>query len=276
MVSQRSDKNRAMLVQMKFFRGRRKATTGDGQSADSAPVSTRPEVVRLEGVAKTYGEGRSAVEALKPTDLVLQQGDLVVVLGPSGSGKTTLLNLIGAIEPPSDGRLIVFGRELGGLDDSERTRFRRDEAGFVFQFFNLIPNLTALENVQLITELVGQDADENARRALEAVGLWERLDHFPRGLSGGEQQRVAVARALAKKPRLLLCDEPTGSLDLDTGRQILALLQRLNRQNGRTTIMVTHNAAISRMADRVLRMRSGEIVSDERNEHPVSASEVSW
>ena len=257
------------------------ATTRPDNSAAnvSATATANAEdsaIVHLEQAAKTYGEGRSAVEALKPTDLVIERGELVVVLGPSGSGKTTLLNLIGAIEPPSSGRVTVTGQELSTLDDGGRTRFRRESVGFVFQFFNLIPTLTALENVQLIAELVDGDGEGTARRSLESVGLGERLDHFPGALSGGEQQRVAIARALAKHPPLLLCDEPTGSLDLTTGRQILDLLQRLNREEGRTLLLVTHNEAIAKIATRVLRMRSGLISEDERNARPASADQVSW
>ncbi|HZJ03695.1 MAG TPA: ABC transporter ATP-binding protein [Thermoleophilia bacterium] len=255
------------------------ATTRPDRPAESPSASANAgnsNTIRLEQAAKTYGEGPTAVEALKPTDLLIERGELVVVLGPSGSGKTTLLNLIGAIEPPSSGRLTVAGQELSTLDDGGRTRFRRETVGFVFQFFNLIPTLTALENVQLIAELVEGDSEESGRRALEGVGLAERLDHFPGALSGGEQQRVAIARALAKHPPLLLCDEPTGSLDLTTGRQILDLLQRLTREEGRTMLLVTHNEAIAKIATRVLRMRSGRISQDHRNDHPASADQVTW
>jgi putative ABC transport system ATP-binding protein len=232
------------------------------------------ELAVLTGAAKTYGAGDLAVRALKPTDLTIPAGEMIVVLGPSGSGKTTLLNLIGGIERLTAGRLLVEGRDLGALNGEELTRYRREEVGFVFQFFNLVPTLTALENVQLVAELVGR-GDASAH-TLREVGLGDRLDRFPAALSGGEQQRVAIARALAKRPRLLLCDEPTGSLDLDTGRQILALLQEASREGSRTVVVVTHNSAVAEAADRVIRMRSGEIVADSRNEHPLAAADVVW
>ena len=232
------------------------------------------ELAILTGAAKTYGAGDLAVRALKPTDLVIPAGEMIVVLGPSGSGKTTLLNLIGGIERLTAGRLLVEGRDLGALGGEELTRYRREEVGFVFQFFNLVPTLTALENVQLVAELVGR-GDASAQ-TLREVGLGDRLHRFPAALSGGEQQRVAIARALAKRPRLLLCDEPTGSLDLDTGRQILALLQEASRDGSRTVVVVTHNSAVAEAADRVIRMRSGEIVADSRNEHPLAAADVVW
>ncbi len=242
----------------------------------STGVPSGREIV-LDGVGKTYGEGASAVAALRSVSLTIDRGELVVVLGPSGSGKTTLLNLIGALERPSRGTLTVAGHELAALDDVERTSFRRENVGFVFQFFNLVPSLTALENVALILELTGhEDVERRAGESLVAVGLGDRLDHFPAQLSGGEQQRVAIARAVAKDPALILCDEPTGALDLETGQLVLEELRKLNRESGRTVLMVTHNSAIAAMADRVVRMRSGAIVAVEENAHPVGASEVSW
>jgi putative ABC transport system ATP-binding protein len=235
------------------------------------------EVVVLDRLGKTYGEGAAAVEALRSVSLTIARGELVVVLGPSGSGKTTLLNLIGALERPTTGNLLVAGRELESLDESERTAFRREAVGFVFQFFNLVPTLTALENVALVLELTGRsDSEQRAAGALVDVGLGDRLEHFPAELSGGEQQRVAIARAVAKDPALVLCDEPTGALDLETGRIVLEQLRRVNREGGRTVLMVTHNSAIARMADRVVRMRSGELVGVEENEQPLEASDVSW
>ena len=237
------------------------------------PVQPRGAVV-LGGVSKTYTGGAVPVHALRGVDLSLPAGELVVVLGPSGSGKTTLLNIIGGIDSPSDGTVRIDDEDIGRYDERHLTEYRRRTVGFVFQFFNLVPTLTALENVALIAELTGGAG--NARSMLEQVGLGDRLDHFPAALSGGEQQRVAVARALSKRPRLLLCDEPTGALDLDTGRSVLALLQRLNREEGLTTILVTHNSAIAAMADRVVRMRSGELVSSDPVETPVDADEVSW
>lgn len=228
----------------------------------------------LHSVSKTYDAGAVPVHALKSVELTVDPAEFVVVLGPSGSGKTTLLNVVGGIDPPSGGRVEVDGEDIGGYDARRLTEYRRRTVGFVFQFFNLIPSLTALENVALIAELTGASAD--SAETLEAVGLGDRLSHFPATLSGGEQQRVAVARALAKKPHLLLCDEPTGALDLETGRTVLGLLRRVNRERCLTILLVTHNSAIAAMADRVVRMRSGEIVEDLRNDRPVEASEVSW
>jgi putative ABC transport system ATP-binding protein len=228
----------------------------------------------LRDVSKIYGSGDIAVRALSHVDLSVAAGQFVVLLGPSGSGKTTFLNVAGGIEEPTGGHIEVAGLELTTLTRTELTRYRRDHVGFVFQFFNLVPTLTALENVQLIAELAG--CDEHSRQALDDVGLVERLDRFPSELSGGEQQRVAIARALVKRPRLLLCDEPTGSLDLDTGRRVLALLHEASRGDGRTVIVVTHNSAIARIADRVIRMRSGEVVEDSVQEAPLPPAEVSW
>jgi putative ABC transport system ATP-binding protein len=194
-----------------------------------------------------------------------------VILGPSGSGKTTLLNLVGAIDDASQGTLEVDGIDLGSLDDAGRIGYRRSQVGLVFQFFNLIPTLTALENVELVAGLTGDVGRERSLRALEEVGLGDRLDHLPAQLSGGEQQRVAIARALAKEPPILLCDEPTGELDFETGRMILALLRRLNEENGQSVLLVTHNAAVAEMADRVVRLRSGGIVEDREIPSPVPA-----
>ena len=234
-----------------------------------------PPLLALEDVSRRYGEGLTAVDALRNVNLQVQAGEFVVILGPSGSGKTTLLNLIGGIDSPTSGRVVVSGQDIGKFNLDRRVAYRRDHIGFVFQFFNLIPTLTALENVALIAELTGKDEEASAE-ALRQVGLSEQLDRFPSALSGGEQQRVAIARALAKRPELLLCDEPTGALDIETGRRILAVLREINRREGVSLITVTHNAAIGGMGDRVLRMRSGEIVSDDRNEHPIEADEVEW
>jgi putative ABC transport system ATP-binding protein len=232
--------------------------------------------ITLRGVSKTYGEGEIAVHALREVDLEVQRGELVVILGPSGSGKTTLLNLIGGIEAASDGVIVVAGRDVSELDEAGSTEFRRRVVGFVFQFFNLIPTLTALENVELIAELEGQSGRERAASMLERVGLGDRLDSFPAQLSGGEQQRVAVARALSGNPELLLGDEPTGALDLETGRTVLGLLRAINREGGQTVLLVTHNSEIARMADRVLRLRDGRVVEDRRQGRPVEASELDW
>lgn len=232
--------------------------------------------VSIRGLWKTYGEGPTAVHALRDVDLEIEAGEFVVFLGPSGSGKTTLLNLIGGIDDPTRGQISVTGIDLAGLDTDGRTEFRRRSVGFVFQFFNLIPTLTALENVELVAQLTGHDGDGRSRTALGDVGLADRRSHFPAQLSGGEQQRVAIARALAKDPPLLLCDEPTGELDYETGRLILGLLRRLNREKHQTILVVTHNAAIGEMGDRLIRLRSGEVQEDRRNPNPVSAEELTW
>ena len=232
--------------------------------------------IQLENLSRTYGEGPTAVHALKGATLDINPGQFVVILGPSGSGKTTLLNLIGSIDEPTSGSVKVGGVDLGSLDDDGRIDYRRTNVGFIFQFFNLIPTLTAGENVELIAELTGRDGSERSGQVLELVGLGDRINHFPSELSGGEQQRVAIARALAKEPPVLLCDEPTGELDFETGRLILGLLHRLNRETGRTVLLVTHNASVGEMADRVLRLHSGEIVSDTLNDSPVDAEELYW
>jgi putative ABC transport system ATP-binding protein len=230
----------------------------------------------MKDVWKTYGEGHTAVHALRQANLESNQGEFTTILGPSGSGKTTLLNLVGAIDDATSGMIEVNGVDLGRLDVDERVRFRRTGVGFVFQFFNLIPTLTAAENVELAANLTMDDGAARARDVLEKVGLDDRLDHFPAQLSGGEQQRVAIARALAKQPPILLCDEPTGELDFETGRMILGLLRQLNRENDQTVLLVTHNAAIGDMADRVLHLRSGEIVDDQRNPEPIEAEGLRW
>ncbi len=243
------------------------------QAHRATPQVGDPEI-SLRGVKKVYGEGEVAVQALRGIDLEIWPEEFVVLLGPSGSGKTTLLNLIGGIEPASAGDIEVGGQDVTELDEEGRTRFRRETVGFIFQFFNLIPTLTALENVELVAEL-GRGADRSAEM-LERVGLGDRLDHFPAQLSGGEQQRVAVARALASGPRVLLGDEPTGALDLETGRIVLGLLHELSHEMHQTVLLVTHNASIARMADRVLRVRDGSIVADERNSEPAPAEQLDW
>jgi len=232
--------------------------------------------ITLSQLSKTYGEGSTAVHALRSVDLEISQGQFTVILGPSGSGKTTLLNIVGSIDDATSGSVKVEGHDLGALNTDERVRFRRSTVGLVFQFFNLLPSLTATENVELVANLTMQDGTARAREVLEQVGLGDRMDHFPAQLSGGEQQRVAVARALVKQPPILLCDEPTGELDFETGRMILALLRRLNEESNQTVLLVTHNAAIGAMADRVVQLRSGEIASDESREWPVRAEELMW
>ncbi len=231
--------------------------------------------IRVEHLEKTYGSGEVAVAALRGIDLEIPAGQFVVVLGPSGSGKTTLMNLIGGIEPPSAGRVIVAGRDITTLDDGALTEYRRSNVGFVFQFFNLVPTLTAFENVALVAELVGRKAEASVA-ALRSVGLEDRINHFPAAMSGGEQQRVAIARALVKNPTIMLCDEPTGSLDLATGRQVLSVLRRTSRDANRTVLLVTHNSAIARMADRVLHIGSGSLVDDTAQAQPLKPEEVAW
>ncbi len=230
----------------------------------------------MKGVEKTYGEGPNAVRALRSTDLFVPQGELLVILGPSGSGKTTMLNLLGGLDEPTAGIVEVNGHRLDLLDLDQLVDFRRSTVGFVFQFFNLIPTLTAAENVELVAELTDGDHRERTKEALNDVGLLERAHHFPSQLSGGEQQRVAIARALVKQPPVLLCDEPTGELDFETGRVILSLLQRLSGDQSRTVLLVTHNAAIGEMADRVIRLRSGQVVDDHTVAQPVEAEELIW
>jgi len=250
-------------------------TTAPADS-QAAPAATKPEaVIRLEGVDKTFGEGDLAVHALKDTTLDIERGQFLVVLGPSGSGKTTLMNLIGGIEPVTAGTITVEGDVVSGLDEAALTEYRRRKVGFVFQFYNLIPTLTAQENVALVGELVGA-GEEEAAESLEAVGLADRAGRFPSLLSGGEQQRVAIARALVKRPTVLLLDEPTGSLDLETGRQVLGVLRSAARTFSSTVLLVTHNSAIARMADRVIHLHSGRVVEDQLQPRPADASELQW
>jgi putative ABC transport system ATP-binding protein len=239
-------------------------------------VAPGDPAIRCVGLTKRFGEGPAAVTALDDVSLDIQRGEFVVLLGPSGSGKTTLLNLIGALEPPTSGSITVFGRELSTLDEESRTAYRLEDVGFVFQFFNLVPTLTACENVALLAELTGPRGDERAAEVLRRVGLQDRLGHFPAQLSGGEQQRVAIARGLVKEPRLLLCDEPTGALDVQTGKQVLRVLRELAQGPERTVVIVTHNAVISRIGDRVIRLRDGRIGSDETNQRPESVEALDW
>ncbi|WP_327138830.1 ABC transporter ATP-binding protein [Nocardia sp. NBC_01327] len=229
----------------------------------------------LSGVNKTYGTGEAAVHALIDVDLGIRPGELVVVLGASGSGKTTLLNVIGGIEGADNGSVIVAGQQISGRPPSALGEFRRDHIGFVFQFFNLIPTLTARENVEVIVELTGRGDRRQIPELLAAVGLADRADHFPAQLSGGQQQRVSIARALETDPDLLLADEPTGALDVATGQGVLALLQQTSRA-GRGVVMVTHNEVVAGIADRVIRMRDGRVVSDEVVANPVAATTIQW
>ena len=236
---------------------------------------TEPIVV-AENLTKVYGEGETAIEALDTVSFSINPGEFVVLLGPSGSGKTTLLNQIGALEPSTSGSLKVNGVEIAGMSDKERTEYRRSTVGFVFQFYNLVPTLTAHENVALIAEITGDEPDARSEAVLDKVGLSDRTGHFPGQLSGGQQQRVAIARGIVKDPPMLLCDEPTGALDLDTGQSILELLKSTTEGTDRTVFLVTHNSTIAEMADRVIRLRDGKIVSDEVNPNPTPPSELHW
>ena len=230
--------------------------------------------VEFLNVGKTYHMGEVEIHALHDTTFEVEKGELVVIVGPSGAGKTTLLNILGGMDTLSSGRVILDGREISALSRKELTEYRRHEVGFVFQFYNLIGNLTALENVELANQICKNPLD--ADLILNEVGLEERKKNFPSQLSGGEQQRVAIARALAKNPKLLLCDEPTGALDYQTGKAILQLLQDTGRKTGMTVIIITHNSALTAMADRVIRVKNGTVTSVIKNEHPQNISEIEW
>ncbi|ABI69013.1 ABC transporter ATP-binding protein [Syntrophomonas wolfei] len=231
-------------------------------------------LISLSDISKTYIMGEVKVEALKATSLEIYQGELLVILGPSGSGKSTLLNLIGGIDTPTSGQMLFGKALLSNGREKDLTRYRRQEVGFVFQFYNLIADLTAAENVALAAELVAEPLAVDD--VLRDVNLWERRDHFPSQLSGGEQQRVAIARAMVKSPRLLLCDEPTGALDFETGKMVLRLLRDIQKNQASTVIIVTHNTAIADIADRVLRMRSGSVAEIIINENPLPPERIEW
>jgi putative ABC transport system ATP-binding protein len=235
---------------------------------------TTKSVFEARGVTKVYRMGEVEVHALRGVDLDLFDEEFVVLLGPSGSGKSTLLNILGGLDVPTSGVIRYRDRELTAFDDAALTRYRRQHVGFVFQFYNLIPSLTARENVALITEIA--EDPMKPEEALRLVGLTERMDHFPAQLSGGEQQRVAIARAVAKRPQVLLCDEPTGALDVHTGIVVLEVIERVNRELGTTTAVITHNAVISSMADCVISLSDGRIASVQSNTHKVAASELIW
>jgi putative ABC transport system ATP-binding protein len=251
-----------------------RAAEEEGRAGAAGPL-----LLDLRDVSKVYGRGQVQVRALDSVSLGFQSGELVVVLGPSGSGKTTLLNLVGGLDRPTSGTIRYGGTDIATLSDGDLGRFRRDHIGFVFQFFNLIPTLTARENVEFAAELVSHGShqlEERMGELLKLVGLRERADHFPSQLSGGEQQRVAIARAMAKDPDILLCDEPTGNLDFRTAQQILGLLQKLTGEHSKTCLLVTHNTAIAAVGTRVVRLRDGRVQSDEGNSSPLPASEIEW
>ena len=231
-------------------------------------------VFRARSLTKTYRMGESEVHALRGVDLEIRAGEFIVLLGPSGSGKSTLLNILGGLDTPTTGDVRFLEHQLTGADEAELTRYRREHVGFVFQFYNLIPSLTARENVALVTDIAAQPM--SPAEALAWVGLGERLDHFPSQLSGGEQQRVAIARAIAKRPQVLLCDEPTGALDYETGKLVLEVIAKINAELGTTAMVITHNAAISGMADRVLRLGNGRIVGEEKPARKLTPAEISW
>ena len=239
-----------------------------------APSTGGDAVFVARGLTKIYRMGEVEVQALRGIDLDLYEGEFAVLLGPSGSGKSTLLNILGGLDVPTSGIVHYRDHQLTGAGERALTTYRREHVGFVFQFYNLIPSLTARENVALVTDIADQPMP--AERALEIVGLADRMDHFPSQLSGGEQQRVAIARAIAKQPDVLLCDEPTGALDVQTGKVVLEALERVNRELGTTTAIITHNAAIAQMGDRVISLADGRIASERRNERRLAPSELVW
>ena len=232
------------------------------------------EFVKLKDITKVYHMGEVEIRAADNINFSIKKGEFVVIVGPSGAGKTTVLNILGGMDTATGGTLTVDGKDITAYDSRQLTGYRRDDIGFVFQFYNLIPNLTALENVELALQICKDPLD--AKKVLEDVGLGDRLDNFPAQLSGGEQQRVSIARALAKNPKLLLCDEPTGALDYNTGKAILKLLQNMCRERGMTVIVITHNPALAPMADRLIHIKNGQVSHMETNENPMSIDEIEW
>ena len=232
------------------------------------------EFVKLKDIAKVYHMGEVEIRAADNINFSIKKGEFVVIVGPSGAGKTTVLNILGGMDTATGGTLTVDGKDITAYDSRQLTGYRTDDIGFVFQFYNLIPNLTALENVELALQICKDPLD--AKKVLEDVGLGDRLDNFPAQLSGGEQQRVSIARALAKNPKLLLCDEPTGALDYNTGKAILKLLQNMCRERGMTVIVITHNQALAPMADRLIHIKNGQVSHMETNENPMSIDEIEW
>lgn len=232
------------------------------------------DFVKLQDITKIYKMGEIEIRAADNISFSIDKGEFVVIVGPSGAGKTTVLNILGGMDTATSGTLHVDGDEITAYNPRRLTEYRREDIGFVFQFYNLVPNLTALENVELALQICRDPLD--AKKVMEEVGLGDRLNNFPAQLSGGEQQRVSIARALAKNPKLLLCDEPTGALDYNTGKAILKLLQNMCRERGMTVIVITHNQAIAPMADRLIHIKNGQISQMELNEHPVSIDDIEW
>jgi len=230
--------------------------------------------ITFRDVYKRYNMGEIIINAADGVSFNIERGEFAVIVGASGAGKTTVLNMLGGIDNCDEGEIIVDEKNVSKLNDSQMVLYRRNDIGFVFQFYNLIPNLTAKENVELATQIAGVDV--NVDDVMANVGLDERMENFPAQLSGGEQQRVAIARALAKNPKLLLCDEPTGALDYNTGKKILALLQKTCHEQGMTVVLITHNAAIAPMANRVIRMKNGKVESNEINDNPISVEQIEW
>ena len=237
-------------------------------------ASTLMAYIEFTDVHKVYGQGNAEIHALDGATFSVERGELAVILGASGAGKTTALNILGGMDTATSGTVRVDGRDISGASDAQLVEYRRADVGFVFQFYNLVPNLTALENVELAAQICPDSLD--AADTLRNVGLGERMDNFPAQLSGGEQQRVAIARALAKNPKLLLCDEPTGALDYQTGKQILQLLQDTCRRDGITVIIITHNSALAPMADRLIRFKSGQVTEMSLNAHPTPIARIEW
>ena len=232
------------------------------------------DFVKMQDITKVYKMGEVEIRAADGINFSIDKGEFVVIVGPSGAGKTTVLNILGGMDTATSGTLLVDGEEITAYNSRKLTEYRREDIGFVFQFYNLVPNLTALENVELALQICRDPLD--AKEVLEDVGLGHRLNNFPAQLSGGEQQRVSIARALAKNPKLLLCDEPTGALDYNTGKAILKLLQNMCRERGMTVIVITHNQAIAPMADRLIHIKNGQVSGMELNDHPTSIDEIEW
>ena len=230
--------------------------------------------IEFQNITKEYNTGGNAIFALKDASFSVEKGELAIILGASGAGKTTALNILGGMDTATSGHVMVDGSDITTYGKKQLTQYRRTDIGFVFQFYNLVPNLTALENVELALQISRNPLD--AKTVMQEVGLGDRLNNFPAQLSGGEQQRVSIARALAKNPKLLLCDEPTGALDYQTGKAILKLLQDMCRERGMTVIVITHNSALTPMADRVIRIKNGKVSEMHRNEHPVSVETIEW